>query len=233
MLTYCEVIDTRAGRQQLWRHNDRLFLCGCYRCFLSIFCDPRVSTRGIASIYNIFGWHWHGSAPVNSDINRIIAELTQSYKDHWYKYVHIDGVANFLYSNQLTKKILPEPYLITMKCKKNEGSLAQLRLGAHSLEIERGRYARPPIPAEERFCTYCSKKGNNHIGDEKHFLLECPLYIKEREDMVSNVSTSCPNFTSMITENRFLYLLTCEGNAALHVARYIHVLTAFNKKKIP
>ena len=24
MLTYCDVIDTRAGRQQLWRHNDRV-----------------------------------------------------------------------------------------------------------------------------------------------------------------------------------------------------------------
>ena len=30
MLTYCDVIDTGADRQQLWRHNDRLFPCGCY-----------------------------------------------------------------------------------------------------------------------------------------------------------------------------------------------------------
>ena len=73
-----------------------------------------------------------------------------------------------------------------------------------------------------------SRLRNNHIGDEKDFLLECPLYIKEREDMVYNVSTLCPNFSNMNTENRFLYLLTCEGNAALHVARYIS--TAFNKK---
>ena len=45
----------------------------------------------LKNIYNIFGWHWHGSAPTNSDINRMIAELTQSYKDHWYKSVHIEG----------------------------------------------------------------------------------------------------------------------------------------------
>ena len=30
----------------------RLFPRGCYGRFLSIFCDPRVSTRGIASIHN-------------------------------------------------------------------------------------------------------------------------------------------------------------------------------------
>ena len=35
MLTYCDVIDTRAGRQQLWRHNDRLLPCGFYGRFLS------------------------------------------------------------------------------------------------------------------------------------------------------------------------------------------------------
>ena len=35
MLTYCHVIDTRADRQQLWRHNDRLFPRGCYGRFLS------------------------------------------------------------------------------------------------------------------------------------------------------------------------------------------------------
>ena len=35
MLNYCDVIDTRAGRQQLWRHNDRLFPRGCYGRFLS------------------------------------------------------------------------------------------------------------------------------------------------------------------------------------------------------
>ena len=35
MLNYCDVIDTRADRQQLWRHNDRLFPRGCYGRFLS------------------------------------------------------------------------------------------------------------------------------------------------------------------------------------------------------
>ena len=42
----------KTGRQQLWHHNDRLFPRGCYGRFLSIFCDPRVSTRGIASNNN-------------------------------------------------------------------------------------------------------------------------------------------------------------------------------------
>ena len=35
MLTYYDVIDTWAGRQQLWRQNERLFPCGCYGRFLN------------------------------------------------------------------------------------------------------------------------------------------------------------------------------------------------------
>ena len=35
MLSYCDVIDTRAGRQQLEHHNDWLFPRGCYGRFLS------------------------------------------------------------------------------------------------------------------------------------------------------------------------------------------------------
>ena len=39
MLTHCDVIDTRAGRQQLRRHNDGLFPRGCYGHVLSsIWC---------------------------------------------------------------------------------------------------------------------------------------------------------------------------------------------------
>ena len=39
MFTYCDVIDTRAGRQQWWCHNDGLFPRGCYGRFLStIWC---------------------------------------------------------------------------------------------------------------------------------------------------------------------------------------------------
>ena len=183
----------------------------------------------LKNIYDIFGWHWHGSAPTNKDIVTMMTVLIQSYKDYWHNSVHIKGGSKLSIFKSSNKQFVTEPYLYTIKCKKLRGSLAQIRLSAHPLEIERGRYARPPLPPEERVCTYCAKRGTKPIGDEKHFLLECPLYDKERADMVHNVNISCPNFTIMNIENRFLYMLTCEGNAALHVARYISI--AFDKKK--
>ena len=44
ILTYCDVIDTRADHQRLWRHNDRLFPRGCYGRFLSTVMLRTVNT---------------------------------------------------------------------------------------------------------------------------------------------------------------------------------------------
>lgn len=55
--------------------------------------------------------------------------------------------------------------------------LSRLRISAHQLYIETGRYCKPPIPRENRYCYSCK----NLIEDESHFLLICPEYTKFRE----------------------------------------------------
>ena len=55
---------------------------------------------------------------------------------------------------------------------------SQFRLGVHDLEIERGRYRPKPLPIAERLCKLCSLQA---VEDEKHFLVECPLYMKQRK----------------------------------------------------
>ena len=45
MLTYCDVIDTGADRQKLWRHNDRLFPCGCYGQWFKEFVKKHVCAK--------------------------------------------------------------------------------------------------------------------------------------------------------------------------------------------
>ena len=49
MLTYCDVIDTRADRQQLWRHNDRLFR----RVAMGAFLAQRMPLMNCARV-----WYW-------------------------------------------------------------------------------------------------------------------------------------------------------------------------------
>lgn len=61
--------------------------------------------------------------------------------------------------------------------KHSRSFLSKIRLSAHSLAIETGRYGRPPVPATERFCKYCKDKVENEI----HFILDCPLYKSVRD----------------------------------------------------
>ncbi len=43
----------------------------------------------------------------------------------------------------------------------------------HDLPIEQGRMARPIVPRYLRRCTLCSRRA---VGDERHFMLECPQF---------------------------------------------------------
>lgn len=55
--------------------------------------------------------------------------------------------------------------------------LTKIRISAHPLAIETGRYSRPKIPNNNRTCKFCTKT----VEDEVHFILNCPYYKSLRE----------------------------------------------------
>jgi hypothetical protein len=77
--------------------------------------------------------------------------------------------------------------------------LTKLRLSAHSLAIETGRYCKPTIPANERFCKACKDK----VEDEHHFLIECPIYNSVRDKFFTLFNRKF-NETTEVTINRLL-----------------------------
>ena len=54
--------------------------------------------------------------------------------------------------------------------------VTKLRISAHSLHIETGRYSRPCVPTEKRTCHTCRL----FIENEIHFVLYCPKYDQYR-----------------------------------------------------
>jgi len=65
-----------------------------------------------------------------------------------------------------------QPYLINGNLYKFRSALTSLRISAHRLEVETGRWHKPrAIPYPDRKCIACNK-----LEDEFQFMLECPLY---------------------------------------------------------
>ncbi len=82
-------------------------------------------------------------------------------------------------------------YLTSIKNQKHRCAMAKLRISAHNLAIERGRYARPPIPPEQRVCTFCP---NEPIEDEMHFSTTCKKYHTDREKLYREINEMSKNF---------------------------------------
>ena len=63
--------------------------------------------------------------------------------------------------------------------------LLRLRISAHLLAIETGRYSKPKAPLEECVCRFCS----NNVESEKHFMLECSGYSNLRDKYLTDSVT--------------------------------------------
>ena len=87
-------------------------------------------------------------------------------------------------------------------------SICKIRVSAsaHPLNIETGRYKN--IIRSERKCTNCSE---GDIEDEKHFVVDCPLYENIRVKFFDKVIDLCPNFRYMDTSSKFVWLFTNEN----------------------
>ena len=59
------------------------------------------------------------------------------------------------------------------------------------------------------------------IGDEIHFMLECPAYKTSREPLFTAVVKSCRNFDMM---NKYFWLLNCENDKIIQeLAKFVHM----------
>jgi hypothetical protein len=77
----------------------------------------------------------------------------------------------------------PTLYLFSFDLPKfNRSLITKIRISAHQLAIETGRYMKPPLPVPERFCKNCKNK----VEDEKYFILYCPLYKNLRNKYIIN-----------------------------------------------
>ena len=81
------------------------------------------------------------------------------------------------------------------------------------LEVERGRHTRPITPLHKRLCPSC-----NEIEYEKHFVLDCPIYKAERNELYDKIHTAKPSFVEMMPDNKFVFLHQTTGRLSIGLA---------------
>ena len=100
-----------------------------------------------------------------------------------------------------------EVYFQVIKNNKHRRALTRLRLSCHQLMIEKGRHQKPYIERTLRKCKLCENK----IEDEAHFLIDCPLYEKEREPLENLCIVQAPNFVNLTTTQKFIFIMSNEN----------------------
>ena len=98
-----------------------------------------------------------------------------------------------------------EKYLdLASEC--NVAHLTKFRLSAHKLPIERGRYSRPKIPREKRWCLFCRKT----VGNEFHVTMICKnkTLLSMREKYLTRIQALSPQINALPQTCQFLYIVS-------------------------
>ena len=188
----------------------------------------------INKILAIFGLSLSSEVRTEILIEKMINIMNNKYIEHWKKMVgnrNDDSGKLHLY-RKIKNNYIAEPYLSQIKKNKFRRSMTALRISAHKLEIETGRYTGKKgvfVVREERYCTLCQRDGIEVAGDENHALLECPSFQYERQQLMDFICNLYPNFTSLSDHNKIIFMLTCENQCLHQVSKYVHKVLSCNR----
>ena len=104
--------------------------------------------------------------------------LHDIFKQNWYMRLEESTRASFY--RAIKPSFIYSTYQESILPKKHRMALTRLLVSSHRLHVETGRWERPVIPREHRYCQHCPSK----IEDEFHLLLECRLYSEIRLQLI-------------------------------------------------
>ena len=120
-----------------------------------------------------------------------------------------------------------EPYLVHVKPLNLRKNISKLRISAHDLSIERGRYHRPhKLPISERKCQFCGD-----VEDEKHVVIFCTQYTEARRILFDKINTEDDTFLRMNSEEKFIKIMRCGTNLICKaLAKYLSLVSDMRGK---
>ena len=93
-----------------------------------------------------------------------------------------------------------------------------IRISAHDLEIERGRYGAKHVKPEDRMCKLCKEEAET----EEHFVLSCPAYVDLRRNMFQQIGESDSTIYNVNFNCRLSYLFNSKSkDVMICVMKYL------------
>ena len=109
-----------------------------------------------------------------------------------------------------------EPYLSLVPNRNQRAALTRLRVSAHRLQIEVGRYTTPPTPLNSRFCKYCLTEPRS-VDSEFHFLFECNTFKLKRQCFLGRLSSLGIKIDNNWPEQKKIATVLCPTSAHYQV----------------
>ena len=120
-------------------------------------------------------------------VQRIIDIISEHFVNCWEYEKSISPKLTFY--NYCKHKFGRETYLDTTKGFSRRYNTTKIRISAHDLEIESGRYNK--TSREMRICNWCKiSMRTDVIEDENHLLFECDLYSNLRSKLISRLNNT-------------------------------------------
>ena len=153
--------------------------------------------------------------------NKLIKSLTDQFHQTAFEAINTSSKMKTL--SLLKDEPGRESYLHEVTNSKHRSAMTKLRLSAHRLEIETGRYNN--TTAENRFCVICQLQGHEVVEDETHFMVSCPMYKDLRENLLPPQILRDKHISD---EQKFVEIMTNYDMKA--TAKFVY--QAFNEREI-
>ena len=147
---------------------------------------------------------WQRQTTQADFLNDYERKLKEKYANVWYSDLQAqDKLRTY---KKIKTNFSKELYLKEFSDFNKVSPIAQFRVSAHTLNIERQRYVYPKIPADKRLCPLC-----NVPEDELHFLCSCKRYTTERAKLYQSVRVILPQLNDLTDEEKFIEILTSQN----------------------
>ena len=165
-------------------------------------------------------------------IKQIRAILCDQYLTFWKHKLFDDknkSHGNKLRSYRTYKDTFQLEEYLKIKSKPLRSEFTRLRLSAHKLHIETGRYvtADKRKEPEDRLCSYCNL---NMCEDEYHFVMKCLLYEDYRDKMYKDIDDLFPCFKDYNEGQQFIWLMSNLDEDIINIIT-TYVYNSFTKRR--